>query len=177
MKKWLDNILARYVSSCWKVYKNKSKIYKNITANDSRSYLSYLNKLVHKYNKTYNCSIFKKPIDANYSALTEEIGTNSKSPKFKVGDRVRITKYNNIFSKGYTENWWKGIFVIDSVLKTNLWTYKIRDFIGDKIIQSFYERELLLSKLWMSYYPEPDNHIRDKVKVVLDLSSYATKKN
>ena len=28
----------------------------------------------------------------------------------------------------------------------------------------------------MSYYPEPDNHVRDKVKVMLDLSSYATKK-
>ena len=27
----------------------------------------------------------------------------------------------------------------------------------------------------MSYYPEPDSHIRNKVKVVLDLSSYATK--
>ena len=29
----------------------------------------------------------------------------------------------------------------------------------------------------MGYYPEPDNHIRDKVKVVVDLSHYATKKN
>ena len=28
----------------------------------------------------------------------------------------------------------------------------------------------------MSYYPEPDSHIRDKVKVVLNLSNYATKK-
>ena len=28
----------------------------------------------------------------------------------------------------------------------------------------------------MSYYPETDSHIRDKVKVVLDLSNYATKK-
>ena len=28
----------------------------------------------------------------------------------------------------------------------------------------------------MSYYPEPDSHIRYKVKVVLDLSNYATKK-
>ena len=28
----------------------------------------------------------------------------------------------------------------------------------------------------MSYYPEPDSHIRDKVKIVLDLSNYATKK-
>ena len=29
----------------------------------------------------------------------------------------------------------------------------------------------------MSYYPEPNSHIRDKVKVVLDLLNYATKKN
>ena len=29
----------------------------------------------------------------------------------------------------------------------------------------------------MSSYPEPDNHIKDKVKVILDLSNYATKKN
>ena len=28
----------------------------------------------------------------------------------------------------------------------------------------------------MSYYPEPDNHVRDKVKVMLDLPNYATKK-
>ena len=29
----------------------------------------------------------------------------------------------------------------------------------------------------MSYYPEPDSHIRNKVKVVLDKWDYATKKN
>ena len=28
----------------------------------------------------------------------------------------------------------------------------------------------------MSYYPEPNNHIRDEVKVVLELSNYATNK-
>ena len=35
---------------------------------------------------------------------------------------------------------------------------------------------MLLSKLLISYYPEPGSHIRDKLKVVLDLSNYATKK-
>ena len=54
--------------------------------------------------------------------------------------------------------------------------YKIKVLNGEKIIGSFYEKELLLSKLRMSYYFEPDSHIRDKVKVVLDLSNYATKK-
>ena len=90
-----------------------------MTANDRKSYLSYLNKLVDKYSNNYHHSINKKPINADYFALTEKIETNPKSPKFKVTDRVRITKYKNIFSKGYTENWSKEIFIIDSVLKAN----------------------------------------------------------
>ena len=47
---------------------------------------------------------------------------NPKDTKFKVNDRVRITNYKNIFSKGYTENWSKEIFIIDSVLKNSPWT-------------------------------------------------------
>ena len=52
----------------------------------------------------------KKPVDANCSALTEEIEINPKALKFKVGDRVRITKYKNIISKGFTKNWSREIF-------------------------------------------------------------------
>ena len=59
----------------------------------------------------------------------------------------RITRIKNIFSKGYTKNWSREIFIIDSVLKTNPWTYKIKDLNGEKVIGSFYEKELLLSKL------------------------------
>ena len=63
-----------------------------------------MNKLVDQYNNTYYHSVNKKTINADYSALTEKTETNSKAPKFKVNDRVRITKYKNIFSKSYTEN-------------------------------------------------------------------------
>ena len=59
--------------------------------------------------------------------MTEKIGTNSKAPKFEVNDRVRIIKYKNTFSKGYTENWSREIFIINSVLKINPWTYKINN--------------------------------------------------
>ena len=79
-------------------------------------------------------------VDADYSALTGKIESSHKAPKFKVGDRVRITKYKNIFSKSYTENWSKEIFVIESVLKTNLWTYKTKDLNREKVIGSFYEK-------------------------------------
>ena len=44
-------------------------------------------------------------INADYSALTENIETHTKASKFKVNGRFRITKCKNIFSKGYTENW------------------------------------------------------------------------
>ena len=83
---------------------SKAKIYKKIKANDRKSYLPYLNKLVDEYNNTYHHSINKKTNNADYSAFTEKIEPNSKAPKFKVNDGVRITKYKNIFSKGYTEN-------------------------------------------------------------------------
>ena len=64
-----------------------------------------MNKIVNQCNNTYHHFINKKPMNADYSTLTEKIETNSKAPKFKVNDRVRITKYKNIFSKDYTENW------------------------------------------------------------------------
>ena len=80
-----------------------TKIHKKIIDNNKKSYLSYLNKLVDEYN--------------NSSNLTEEFERSPKLTKFKVGDRVRITKYRNTFSKGFTENWSKELFIIDSVLK------------------------------------------------------------
>ena len=106
-----------------------------------------MNKLVDQYNNTYHHSINKKPINADYSTLTEKIETNPKAPKFKVDDRVTITRYKNIFSKGYTKNWSREIVIIDFVLKTNPWTHKLEDLNEEKIIGSFYKKELLLSIL------------------------------
>ena len=57
-------------------------------------------------------------INAYYSALTERIERNPKAPKFKVNGIVEITKYKNISSKRYTENWSTEMFIIGSVLKT-----------------------------------------------------------
>ena len=54
-------------------------------------------------------------------------------------------------------------------MKSNIWRER-------KIIGSFYENKFLLSKLQMSSYPEPDSHIREKVKALLFLSNYATQK-
>ena len=115
-----------------------------MATNDGKYYLPYFNNLVDQCNNTYHHSINKKPINVDCSALTEKIETNPKSPKYKVNYRVRVTKYKNNFRKGYTENWSRKVFTIDFGLETNLWTYKIKDLHIEKIIQSFYEKELLL---------------------------------
>ena len=52
-----------------------------MTATDSKSYSSYLNKLADQYNNTYHHSFNKKPIHAYFSTLTEKIETNPKAPK------------------------------------------------------------------------------------------------
>ena len=95
-----------------------------MAANDSKSCLPYLNKLVDQYNNTYHHSINTNAINADYSALSEKNETNHKAPKFKVNDWVRISKYKDIFRKNYTKNWLREIFVIDSALKTNPWNLK-----------------------------------------------------
>ena len=65
-----------------------------------------------------------------------------KIPKFKVGDNVRISKYKNIFAKGYTPNWSEEVFVINKIKNTVPWTYAISDLNGEEITGSFYEKEL-----------------------------------
>ena len=116
-------------------------------SNHSKFYLEYLYKLIYEYISTYHLSISKRVIDPDYSALNEKIGTNPKAPKFRLSDRDRIIKRKKPFSKGYTNNWWREIFVIYFVLKTNPWTYKTKDLNRKPIIWSFYEKEMLLSKL------------------------------
>ena len=67
---------------------------------------------------------------------------NDKDPKLKVGDHVRISKYKNIFAKGYTPNWSEEVFVIKKVKNTVPWTYVINDLNSEEIIGTFYEKEL-----------------------------------
>ena len=65
-----------------------------------------------------------------------------KDPKFKIGDHVRISKYKNIFAKGYTPNWSEEVFVISKIKNTVSWTYAISDLNREKIVWTFSEKEL-----------------------------------
>ena len=83
-----------------------------------------------------------KPInvkDNTYIDFGEEV--NDNNPKFKVGDHMKISKYKNIFAKGYTPSWSEEVFVIKKIENTVPWTYVIDDLNGEEITGTFYEKE------------------------------------
>ena len=102
-----------------------------------------LDDIVDKYNNTVHKTIKMKPIDVTDDSFVEyNEESNKKDPKFKVGDHVRISKYKNIFAKGYAPNWSEEVFVVSKIKNTVPWTYVINDLNGEEITGSFYEKEL-----------------------------------
>ena len=90
----------------------KNKIYKHVTAISKNVYFDVLNDIVDEYNNTHHKTIKMKPINVKSDSFAEyNEESNEKDPKFKVGDHVRISKYKNIFAKGYVPNWIEEIFV------------------------------------------------------------------
>ena len=65
---------------------------------------------------------------------------NKKDPEFKICDIVRISKYKNIFTKGYTPNWSDEAFLVKIVKNTVLWTYVVNNLDGEEIVGAFYEK-------------------------------------
>ena len=94
----------------------KNKIFKQIKAISKSIYFDVLDDIVDKYNNTVHKTIKMKPIDVtgdSYAEYNENF--NKKDPKFKVGDNVRIPKYQNIFAKGYTPDWSEQVFIISKI--------------------------------------------------------------
>ena len=104
----------------------KTKIYKYMTSISKNVYIDKLDDIVNEYNNTSHRTIKMKPInvkDNTYIDFKNEV--NDKDPKLKVGGQVRISKYKNIFAKGYTPNWSEEVFVIKKVKNTLPWAYVI----------------------------------------------------
>ena len=113
-----------------------------MTAASKYVYFGVLDNIVDKYNNTYHNAIKMKPTDIKSNSYAEyNVESNEKDPKFKIGDHVRISKYKNIFSKGYAVNW-SEVFVISKIKDTVPWTYIINYLNDEEIFGTFYEKEL-----------------------------------
>ena len=106
-------------------------------------YIDKLDDIVNKYNNTCYRAIEMKLVDVKSStSIDSNKEINDKDPKFKIGCIVRISKYKNIFAKGYTPNWSEEVFVIKKVRSTVPWIYVINDLNGEEIVGTFYEKEM-----------------------------------
>ena len=114
-----------------------------MTAVSKNVYFDVSDTIVNKYNNAYHKTVKIKPSDVKLDSYAEyNVDSNKKDLKFQVCDHVRISKYKNIFAKGYAPNWSEEVFLTSKVKKTVPWTYVINDLNGEEVIGTFYEKEL-----------------------------------
>ena len=111
----------------------KIKIYKYMTSISKKLYIDKLDDIVNKYNNTYHRTIKMNPTEVKDNTYID-FGKEYQNHK------VRISKYKNIFAKGYTSNWSEEDFVIKKVKNTVPWIYVINNLNDEEIVGTFYEK-------------------------------------
>lgn len=132
----------------------KERLFRIFTRQSSYRWVDVLQDVVSAYNNSYHRGLKHIPSQVNktnevdvwikqYSDLTK-----GSKPKFKVGDKVRISKNKGLFFKGYLQNWTDEVFTISQVnTKYNPIMYRLTDVDGQVIRGSFYETELSKSDI------------------------------
>ena len=123
---------------------------KEFVENNNTVWYNILPKLIKIYNNRFHSTIKMKPIQVNKNNekyIKENIyncNKTSKIPKFKINDLVRISlKRRPIFDKSSGNiKWSEELFIMHSINKSNVITYKIKDLNDDIIDSIFYEQEL-----------------------------------
>ena len=105
-------------------------------------YFAVLGDIVNKYKNPVHRTTKIKSIHVTSDSYAEyDEDSNEKDPKFKVGDRVIISKQKKKIAKGYTQIWPEEVFVVSKIKNTFPWTYVISDLNGKPVNGAFYEKE------------------------------------
>lgn len=170
------SLMSRYRINHYSTYSNlkasiverfnrtlKNKMWMQFSLRGSYKWLDILNDLVAAYNSSKHRTIGMKPNEvtaAKVETLLKRLQPRKRSrkiPKFRIGDKVRISKNKHVFEKGYTPNWTTEIFTVDRVVaSTSPVTYKLKDYQDKPISGGFYEEELLRVEY-------PDTYLVEKV--------------
>ena len=130
--------------------KIKTKMWKQFTVQGNTVYLDTLPKILKQYNNTKHSSIKMTTVEASkkknestvYFNLYGDMEQLSSKPRFKIGDKTRISKYKRkVFDKDTHL-----IGLVDKIQSTNPITYRLKDLNKEEIQGSFYEPELLKAK-------------------------------
>ena len=112
-----------------------------MTSVSKNVYIDKLDGTANEYNNTYHRAIKMEPVDVKDNAYIDfKKEVNDKDPKFKLGNRVRISKYKNIFAKGYTPNWSEEVFVVSKIENTVPWTLLLMISMVQKLLGHFMKK-------------------------------------
>lgn len=127
----------------------KNIMWKEFHVRGSYKWIDFLSEVVRKYNDTKHRTIGMKPSEVTkrhekilLKTVYNRIKIAEKNRKFRVGDKVRISKARAVFDKKYTANWTTDIFTIRKVQLTNPTTYLLQDIDGKDVMGGFYEYQL-----------------------------------
>ena len=127
----------------------KTIMWKRFTAENTRKWINMLDKLLLNYNNKFHSTIKMTPTEASKQKNKTQVLENkiyvehrNEAPKFKVGDKVRISRVKGLFEKGYLPNWSEALYIVGTAKNTNPYTYTVRDMNGEEVLGSFYAEEL-----------------------------------
>jgi hypothetical protein len=125
----------------------KTRLFRYLTARHTKRWVDVLDDFIQSYNKSFHRTIGMSPDDVtveNSQHVADRMYPLKTDPRWKydIGDKVRISKYKNIFEKGYLQNWTDEIFVIAIRYNSNPPTYGLNDLLGEDIKGRFYEPEI-----------------------------------
>lgn len=142
----------------------KTRMYRAFSERGNYRWVDLLPELLKSYNDSVHRTIGMKPSEVNENneqLVMERIRKNTKphvvnkkTPKFNVGDHVRISKHKMIFAKGYTPNWTNEIFTIHSIQPSVPVTYLLKDHTKQVLKGGFYEHEISKTKVGNVYLVE-----------------------
>lgn len=131
----------------------KGRLYRFMTYKNSKTYLNNLSDLVTNYNSTFHRSIGTQPRLVNeknrndvynrlYGKAMRERMLKHTTPKFSVGDRVRVANERKTFQRGFQPGWTREVFTVKYRENTHPYVYRLQDLNGEKILGTFYEQEM-----------------------------------
>ena len=129
----------------------KNMMWKYMDEKNKKEWAAYLIDFTFNYNHSKHSTIGFKPVEVNEKnkeQVFEDLhgnwtGKNIKL-KFKIGDKVLITRYKSTFAKGYERNFKNEIFTVYKIFRGSPNTYKLKVDDGNKILARFYFWELQL---------------------------------
>lgn len=129
----------------------KSKLFRYISHSNSNRYVDVLQDVISSYNNSMHRAHEMTPNNVNYTNQEEvwqrlynqkDYTSYYSKHKFKIDDKVRISKYSTVFAKGYLPLWSEEIFIISKVHKTSPPVYSLKDEASDELEGTWYEPEL-----------------------------------